>query len=280
MSSKGGEPAAQGSPEGCVIRVEAEDGVAAGVTLAGVVATLRADQEPPDVIEVVFPAARSGSVPPIRTVGSSRSAAGSAAESFTVPPHGSRLQLLRERPLLLGGVAIAVVALAAVLAWQAWPQTPTTARPGPAPAPAATQPPLAEGLLPPISRTPSAGSTPALSPSAAPFPSGTGTAPAATAAPLAAPARTPTTAGATPSGTPSASGSSPAAPRTLSSGDSGSDVTALQQVLFDQGFTYVSTTGVYDDATVRGVTQAQQDRGLTCDPVGVYGPCTRAALPS
>jgi peptidoglycan hydrolase-like protein with peptidoglycan-binding domain len=55
-------------------------------------------------------------------------------------------------------------------------------------------------------------------------------------------------------------------------------VTALQQLLFDQGFTYVSTTGVYDGATVRGVTQLQQNRGVTGDPVGVYGPRTRAAL--
>ena len=69
-------------------------------------------------------------------------------------------------------------------------------------------------------------------------------------------------------------------PRTLRAADAGPDVRELQQLLFAQGFTYVRVTGVYDAATVRGVTELQQDRGLTCDPRGVYGPCTRAALTS
>jgi hypothetical protein len=57
-------------------------------------------------------------------------------------------------------------------------------------------------------------------------------------------------------------------------GSRGPDVTDLQRMLF----TYVSQTGVFDAATVRGVRQLQSDRGLICDPPGVYGICTRAAL--
>jgi peptidoglycan hydrolase-like protein with peptidoglycan-binding domain len=65
---------------------------------------------------------------------------------------------------------------------------------------------------------------------------------------------------------------------TLRPGDRGPAVARLQQLLFDQGFTYVAVTGVYDDATTRGVTQLQQNRGLTADPPGVYGPQSRASL--
>ncbi|MFC1416142.1 peptidoglycan-binding domain-containing protein [Streptacidiphilus cavernicola] len=65
---------------------------------------------------------------------------------------------------------------------------------------------------------------------------------------------------------------------TLRPGDRGPAVTRLQHLLFDQGFTYVSATGVYDDATTRGVTQLQHDRGLAADPTGVYGPQSRASL--
>ncbi|MFH8254181.1 peptidoglycan-binding protein [Streptomyces roseolus] len=55
-------------------------------------------------------------------------------------------------------------------------------------------------------------------------------------------------------------------------------MTRLQQLLFGQGFTYVTLTGTYDEATRRGVTQLQNDRGLSADPEGVYGPATRASL--
>ncbi|WP_229851540.1 peptidoglycan-binding protein [Streptomyces roseolus] len=55
-------------------------------------------------------------------------------------------------------------------------------------------------------------------------------------------------------------------------------MTRLQQLLFGQGFTYVTTTGTYDKATRRGVAQLQSDRGLSGDPEGVYGPDTRASL--
>ncbi|MEW2415443.1 peptidoglycan-binding domain-containing protein [Streptomyces sp. NPDC046866] len=65
---------------------------------------------------------------------------------------------------------------------------------------------------------------------------------------------------------------------TLRMGDRGPEVSALQQRLYGQGFTYVSVTGVYDGQTKRGVAQLQRDRDIKGDPTGVYGPATRAAF--
>ncbi|MFD7259794.1 peptidoglycan-binding protein [Streptomyces sp. NPDC059874] len=84
-----------------------------------------------------------------------------------------------------------------------------------------------------------------------------------------------------PKPTPSASASTgkPAVPAaTLRMGDKGPQVRALQELLFAQGFTYVSVTGVYDGQTKRGVSQLQRDRSITGDPQGIYGPATQAAL--
>ncbi|MFE0577091.1 peptidoglycan-binding protein [Streptomyces sp. NPDC058874] len=65
---------------------------------------------------------------------------------------------------------------------------------------------------------------------------------------------------------------------TLRMGDSGPEVRALQEMLYGQGFTYVSVTGVYDGQTKRGVGQLQRDRSIKGDPQGVYGPNTQAAM--
>ncbi len=65
--------------------------------------------------------------------------------------------------------------------------------------------------------------------------------------------------------------------RSLRRGDVGPDVHRLQQFLFGQGFTYVSASGVFDEATVRGVAQYQRNRGITGDPSGVFGPATSAS---
>ncbi|MFJ8014431.1 peptidoglycan-binding protein [Streptomyces sp. NPDC096339] len=65
---------------------------------------------------------------------------------------------------------------------------------------------------------------------------------------------------------------------TLRMGDKGPQVRALQELLFGQGFTYVSVTGVYDGQTKRGVSQLQRDRDIKGDPQGIYGPATQAAL--
>jgi hypothetical protein len=66
--------------------------------------------------------------------------------------------------------------------------------------------------------------------------------------------------------------------RTLRMGDSGAEVRALQERLRGQGFTYVSTTGVYDSQTKRGVAQLQRDRDIKGDQPGVYGPATQRAF--
>ncbi|MFJ5807165.1 peptidoglycan-binding protein [Streptomyces sp. NPDC093093] len=86
-----------------------------------------------------------------------------------------------------------------------------------------------------------------------------------------------TTAPASPSRPPSASPGNGTS-GTLKPGDRGSEVRALQERLHGQGFTYVSTTGVYDEQTRRGVAQLQSDRSITGDPRGIYGPATRAAF--
>ncbi|MEU8587356.1 peptidoglycan-binding domain-containing protein [Streptomyces sp. NPDC048664] len=69
----------------------------------------------------------------------------------------------------------------------------------------------------------------------------------------------------------------PRCPDSLSRGDVGPDVESLQHFLFRQGFTYVSATGVFDQATAEGVLQYQRDRGITGDPQGVFGPAPRAS---
>jgi hypothetical protein len=250
------------SPE----RPEGRTGADAGETTA-VVARRQAGQAPPDVIEVVFP--------PTAAPG---------------PEGGSEPEAdrLRRHPLLVGGLAIVAVGVAAVLAWQLWPQPPST-HASPQPPPVTGQPLLSGGLLAPAAGTPSArppadgGAPDPTRPPVTANASSAGAGSATTGAPSAG-TSTGTSAG-TSAGT---SGGAPATPpqatgaaaRTLRAGDTGSDVTDLQRTLFAQGFTYVSTTGVYDDATVRGVTQAQENRGLTCDAPGVYGPCTRTALGS
>ena len=221
--------------------------------------------EPPDVIDVVFP-----------EVGPPAAPAPSATGAADPSPSGSRHRASNvasrawpERPLLWGGLAIGAAGLAILLVWVVRPQSQAGGaayRPVPVPtAPVATLPLPHTG--PPLKKRPSTGAT----------------APRPTAAEPSRPYDAPPPAILTPPRPATAGHSTPASPpttgpRTLHSGDTGPDVRELQHLLFDQGFTYVSMTGVYDAATVRGVTQLQQDRGLTCDPRGVYGPCTRAAL--
>lgn len=244
-------------------------------TAVAALASREAGEQPPDVIDVVFPAPGAA--------GTGHAAGGTVGGTGT--GHGRR-ERLRDRPLLLAAVSIAAVAVAAVIAWQVWPRSPGTTTPDrPDPLPSSAQPldtggisGRAAGPLPSAGghtgRAPDADGDPTRKPAPSTEPSaGIGTASPAPATPSNATSAPP----ATPSGSPTPSGTAPA-PRTLRAGDSGPDVTDLQRLLFAQGFTYVSLTGVYDDATVRGVTQVQRDRGLTCDPIGVYGPCTRAAM--
>ncbi|WP_327281943.1 MULTISPECIES: peptidoglycan-binding domain-containing protein [unclassified Streptomyces] len=106
----------------------------------------------------------------------------------------------------------------------------------------------------------------------------------ASALPAAAPASSAGTSPAAspkPTPPPSASAGPPSAPSgTLRMGDRGPEVSALQQRLQGQGFTYVSVTGVYDSQTKRGVAQLQRDRDIKGDQPGVYGPATQAAFGS
>lgn len=221
---------------------------------------------PPDVIEVVFPAAGGPGNPP------PAAGPGPAPLDARLGPESERWW---ERQLLLGGLALVAVALATALAWQVWPQSAAPSHmdgppPGPVPSFAASLPadagPGSAGLSGGHSRPGPETASPGTS-AAAPT-----THAAAPSAAAAGPAATPSTP------PPAQASATPAVPRTLRAGDRGADVTELQNLLFGQGLTYVSATGVYDDATVRGVEQVQSDRSLSCDPRGVYGACTRAAL--
>ncbi|MFK0253981.1 peptidoglycan-binding protein [Streptomyces sp. NPDC090445] len=116
------------------------------------------------------------------------------------------------------------------------------------------------------------GSNPGADGSPTPTPSARGTAsPSPSPSPSASPSEKPPA--------PSTSAATPPGQRdTLRMGDRGPDVTALQQLLYGQGFTYVHVSGVYDGQTKRGVAQLQRDRDVKGDPTGVYGPATRAAF--
>ncbi|MFD8020203.1 peptidoglycan-binding protein [Streptomyces lavendulae] len=155
--------------------------------------------------------------------------------------------------------------------------------PAPRPAPGAAHPGTSLPALPMGSPGADESAGPAADGSgapgtASPAPSGSARGTAAPAAPSAAarPSGTPTT-GAPRPGTPAAK--PPGQPSgTLRPGDSGPEVSELQERLYGQGFTYVSQTGVYDEQTRRGVAQLQRDRDIKGDPRGIYGPATRAAF--
>jgi hypothetical protein len=235
-----------------------------------------AGDEPPDVIEVVFPSGPAPD-PPRGAAGPEPDAHRHTAQGpwpSHRPRRGTDRRARPARPLLAGALALGAAGLTALVAWTVWPSysaSPDQYRLPPAPSYAPLPLPRT-GTASPVQKRPSApAGTPRPTGPPPPGPrSATPPAPAPSAAP-------PTTAAPSASAPPSPSGSGP---RTLRAGDTGADVRRLQQLLFAQGFTYVSVTGVYDDATVRGVTQLQQDRGLACDPRGVYGPCTRASLTS
>jgi peptidoglycan hydrolase-like protein with peptidoglycan-binding domain len=55
-------------------------------------------------------------------------------------------------------------------------------------------------------------------------------------------------------------------------------VTALQRRLAEANLFGSEPNGVYDGETYGGVAGYQMRHGITSDPIGVYGPATRAAL--
>uniref|UniRef100_A0AAU2JH52 Peptidoglycan-binding protein n=1 Tax=Streptomyces sp. NBC_00049 TaxID=2903617 RepID=A0AAU2JH52_9ACTN len=141
----------------------------------------------------------------------------------------------------------------------------------PEPEPPRAEPPTGLSMPALPERSPGAGEEPAPE---------TSVRPATTAPPTESPSPDPT---ATRSAQPTPSASAPSGRSadsgvTLRMGDRGPEVRALQEMLFGQGFTYVSVTGVYDGQTKRGVSQLQRDRSVKGDPNGVYGPAARAAM--
>ncbi|MFE7772578.1 peptidoglycan-binding protein [Streptomyces sp. NPDC057445] len=118
------------------------------------------------------------------------------------------------------------------------------------------------------------------SPSAALSPSGTASASArANSSPPIGVADAP----ASPSATVRATGQvsrGPATPEgiTLGPGDSGAEVVELQERLDQLWMSRGPSHGRYDGRVENAVAAYQQDRGITGDPVGVYGPETRRAL--
>jgi hypothetical protein len=259
------------------VRDKSEDAATAGTGGVTSVVGVRAEGgEPPDEIRVVFASARGAAE---RSPGPS---GGDAQSPDSSPWSGSPLSPAApgpesdrwwERQLLLGGLALVAVALATALAWQVRPRTTAPAhadgpRPGAAPDVAPTLPsapgPGSGGLSEGRSKkVPGAGA--AASPHTTAPAVQVGRRPATT---LRGRARPVGDAVHRSVGHTGGRYAHPAGRRP------GPDVTDLQQLLFGQGLTYVSATGVYDDATVRGVEQVQSDRSLTCDPPGVYGPCT------
>lgn len=64
----------------------------------------------------------------------------------------------------------------------------------------------------------------------------------------------------------------------LIQGDTGTEVTTLQQILFDQGFLHATPTGYFGPLTVKAVAAFQTAHGI--DALGGVGPLTRAVLDS
>lgn len=129
-------------------------------------------------------------------------------------------------------------------------------------------------------RAPIAGSTGMRQPSASSAPSDSPSTPPTEPAPVSSrPSRQPTSASTSPSQPRSTHchNSPSRCTHSIARGDTGPDVKRLQQFLHGQGFTYVSATGLFDDATLRGVVQYPHGRSITGDPRGVFGPATRAS---
>ena len=66
--------------------------------------------------------------------------------------------------------------------------------------------------------------------------------------------------------------------RALIQGDSGTEVTALQQILYDRGFLHVTPTGYFGPLTTKAVAAFQTAHNIA--PLGGVGPLTRALLDS
>ncbi|CAL9584169.1 peptidoglycan-binding domain-containing protein [Streptomyces sp. enrichment culture] len=146
---------------------------------------------------------------------------------------------------------------------QSIPANPTKA-PASTPAPA---PPAAPPTPPPSSPAPTT-----------PTPSPTPTTPSPTPTPTPTPTRTPS-----PTPTPTSSSippTTPAAPTVLRRGDTGPEVTELQQRLRQLNLYGDRIDGTYTRPVEDAVRNYQLARGIKEDPLGEYGPATRRSLES
>ncbi|MEW2624560.1 peptidoglycan-binding domain-containing protein [Streptomyces sp. NPDC048106] len=216
-----------------------------------------------------------------------RAVAGPAASGvrlFDEPPRepeppgtgepGRRRRFGRTALIAAAGVGVAVVAAAglALFSYQtpsrddAAPEVRESVPDVPAPDPSAPSPHDTTGPSGSTARQapPPPAATPTRSPSSSPTPTPT-------------PSRTP-------SGTPSPTASAPDAPASaavvLRRGDSGPQVAELEYRLRQLNLYGGDVNGVYTHPVENAVSTYQLARGLQGDPLGVYGPKTRASLES
>jgi hypothetical protein len=204
-------------------------------------------------------------------------AAGPGGDSPRRGPGARRLL-----PVLVGAVAlVALGTVAAALGVFPGSGETDTALPGPKPAPSTASAPTA---APPAAPTAASSGSPSASPSKSASPSASPS-PSKSASPSASPSASRSPAPpSSPTPTPSRSaGSAPPAPaqgRTLRYGDSGAEVTKLQQLLAAQGLYEGKVHGKFDRWTENAVSEFQYYNDIYDDGWGVYGPATRQALES
>ncbi|MET9448566.1 peptidoglycan-binding domain-containing protein [Streptomyces cinerochromogenes] len=208
-------------------------------------------------------------------------ASGPAPEAVSEPAPGAvsepdqpRRRSRRTVLLAVGGTALAVAAVAgsALFSYEA-PARDRAAQEVRQSIPEATTPAPAspKAPAPPVTPRPPAPSTPAgpASPSSSPSPSPTATA-SGSPSPTASPSPS-ATASATP-------GTTPAVAPVLRRGDTGPEVTELQQRLRRLNLYGDRIDGVFTRPVEDAVRNYQLARGISGDTLGTYGPATRRAL--
>ncbi|MFJ9564898.1 peptidoglycan-binding protein [Streptomyces fuscichromogenes] len=257
----------------------AADGLAGGTTDDDLADAPRTAPLPVTVPVVTAPVAAEATVP-LRAVSGDASGPGPG-------PVPDAPEEVHRRPrwvllLSIAGAVLGILAVAGVASGLFARATPTRDEAGPADV---------RESVPDV--TPSTASHPAAAPatsrgSAAPAaPSGSAspsTSRSASATPSsAAPSPTPSRS-ATPtesvSTTGTAASAQPASPQVLRPGDTGAQVTELQQRLAELNLYTGKADGHYDSKTEDAVRTYQLSRGILTDESGVYGTATRAALES
>ncbi|MER6218988.1 peptidoglycan-binding domain-containing protein [Streptomyces sp900105755] len=208
-----------------------------------------------------------------------RAVAADAAEAAPArqPRRSPRWGLL----LAVAGAVAAILAVAGFASGLFARVTPT--RDGAAPAdvrqsvpdvtPSTASPSAASDTSPPPSPSPTPSGPASPSPSHSPSPTPSGTPASPTPSRSAAPTASATTAGA-------AASAQPTTTPVLRPGDTGAEVTELQQRLAQLNLYTGRPDGHYDRTTEDAVRTYQLARGILTDQSGVYGTATRAALES